>query len=162
MWTWFDFSINFLVSNNTPANSAFFIIVHIAKVSWLRADRTPSDTFGRAATSSTSAPFLISCAGNFDRLLSDWLFDFVCSFCGCLQTKETFVWLVNLICDFIGQSVKSDSFSHCSGAPTRAKRAWDRAPYPLWSTSFPLVVTWLTEHTYVRTYASTDCTGGVG
>ena len=28
----------------------------------------------------------------------------------------------------------------------------------LWSTSFPLVVTCLAE----RTYASTDCTGGVG
>ena len=28
-----------------------------------------------------------------------------------MQTKETFVWLVNLICDFIGQSVKSDSKS---------------------------------------------------
>ena len=28
----------------------------------------------------------------------------------------------------------------------------------IWSTSFRLVVTWLTE----RTYASTDCTGGVG
>ena len=26
-------------------------------------------------------------------------------------TKETFVWLINLICDFIGQSAKSDSKS---------------------------------------------------
>ena len=32
----------------------------------------------------------------------------------------------------------------------------------IWSTSFCLVVTWLTERTYIRTYASTDCTGGVG
>ena len=32
----------------------------------------------------------------------------------------------------------------------------------IWPTSFRLVVTLLTEHTYVRTYASTDCTGGVG
>ena len=60
-----------------------------------------------------------------------------------------------------------------AGAPPRQvilaglPRAWSaRGTEPhthrLWSTSFPLVVTWLTERTYVRTYASTDCTGGVG
>ena len=32
----------------------------------------------------------------------------------------------------------------------------------IWSTSFRLVVTWLTERTYVRTHASRDCTGGIG
>ena len=32
----------------------------------------------------------------------------------------------------------------------------------IWSASFRLVVTWLTERKYVRTYASTDCTGRVG
>ena len=37
-----------------------------------------------------------------------------------------------------------------SGAPTRASRAWDRAPY-----SFGC-------HVIDRAYASTDCTGGVG
>ena len=41
-----------------------------------------------------------------------------------------------------------------SGAPTRASPH----THKIWSTSFRLVVTWLTE----RTYASTDCTGGVG
>ena len=40
-----------------------------------------------------------------------------------------------------------------SGAPARAKRGWDRAPYP-WNmvNLFRLVVTWLTELTNVRTY----------
>ena len=49
-----------------------------------------------------------------------------------------------------------------SGASAREKRAWDRAPYS-WNmvNLFSFVVTWLTERTYVRTYASTDCTGGV-
>ena len=57
-----------------------------------------------------------------------------------------------------------------SGAPVRAKRAWDRAPYP-WNMvnlfSFgchvidrAYVRTYV--RTYIRTYASTDCTGGVG
>ena len=34
-----------------------------------------------------------------------------CSEDYCWSTKETFVWLVNLICDFIGQSAKIDSKS---------------------------------------------------
>ena len=39
-----------------------------------------------------------------------------------------------------------------SGAPSRAKRAWDRAPYS-WNmvNLLSFVVTWLTERTYVRT-----------
>ena len=49
-----------------------------------------------------------------------------------------------------------------SGAPARAKRAWDRAPYPwnmvnLFSFSCHVI-----DRAYVRTYASTDCMGGVG
>ena len=42
----------------------------------------------------------------------------------------------------------------------RALRVRGTEPHThgIWSTSFRLVVTWLTE----RTYASTDCTGGVG
>ena len=32
----------------------------------------------------------------------------------------------------------------------------------IWSTSYRLVFTWLTERTYVRKYASTDCTGTLG
>ena len=59
---------------------------------------------------------------------------------------------------------------HISGAPARAKRAWDRAPYS-WNMvnlfSFgchvidrAYVRTYV--RTYIRTYASTDCTGGVG
>ena len=34
-----------------------------------------------------------------------------CSEDYCWSTKETFVWLVNLICDLIGQSAKIDSKS---------------------------------------------------
>ena len=53
-----------------------------------------------------------------------------------------------------------------SGAPARAKRAWDRAPYS-WNMvnlfSFGChVIDRAYVRTYVRTYASTDCTGGVG
>ena len=46
-----------------------------------------------------------------------------------------------------------------AGLP-RARSARGREPHThrIWSTSFLLVVTWLTE----RTYASTDCTGRVG
>ena len=48
--------------------------------------------------------------------------------------------------------------AHNSGAPERAKRAWDRAPYS-WNMvnlfSFGC-------HVIDRAYASTDCTGGVG
>ena len=52
--------------------------------------------------------------------------------------------------------------SFYSGAPARAKRAWDRAPYSwnmvnLFSFGFHVI-----DRAYVRTYASTDCTGGVG
>ena len=53
----------------------------------------------------------------------------------------------------VNSSLTCKNAAFFSGAPARAKRSWDR-----WSTSFRLVVTWLTE----RTYASTDCTGRVG
>ena len=45
-----------------------------------------------------------------------------------------------------------------SGAPARAKRAWDRAPYS-WNmvNLFPFGC-----HVIDPAYASTDCTGGVG
>ena len=50
-----------------------------------------------------------------------------------------------------------------AGLPrARSARGTEPHTHRLWSTSFRLVVTWLTERTYVRTYASTDCTGGVG
>ena len=51
-----------------------------------------------------------------------------------------------------------EDFSIIAGLP-RAQSARGTEPHThkLWSTSFPMVVTWLTE----RTYASTDCTGGV-
>ena len=47
---------------------------------------------------------------------------------------------------------------------SRAQTARGTEPHThkIWSTSFRLVVTWLTERTYGRTYASTDCTGRVG
>ena len=53
-----------------------------------------------------------------------------------------------------------------SGAPARAKRAWDRALYS-WNMdnlfSFGCyVIDRAYVRTYARTYASTDCTGGVG
>ena len=44
----------------------------------------------------------------------------------------------------------------------RSARGTEPHTHGKWSTSFRLVVTWLTERTYVRTYASTDCTGRVG
>ena len=50
-----------------------------------------------------------------------------------------------------------------AGLPrARSARGTEPHTHGIWSTSFRLVVTWLTERTYVRTYASTDCTGGVG
>ena len=49
-----------------------------------------------------------------------------------------------------------------AGLPrARSARGTEPHTHGIWSTSFLLVVTWLTERTYVRTYASTDCTGGV-
>ena len=50
-----------------------------------------------------------------------------------------------------------------AGLPrARSARGTEPHTHGIWSTSFLLVVTWLTERTYVRTYASTDCTGRVG
>ena len=50
-----------------------------------------------------------------------------------------------------------------AGLPrARSARGTEPHTHRLCSTSFPLVVTWLTERTYVRTYIRTDCTGGVG
>ena len=50
-----------------------------------------------------------------------------------------------------------------TGLP-RALRARGTEPHTqrIWSTSYRLVFTWLTERTYVRKYASTDCTGTLG
>ena len=49
-----------------------------------------------------------------------------------------------------------------SGAPARAKRAWDRAPYPWNMVNLFSFGCHVTDRAYVRTYASTDCMGGVG
>ena len=50
-----------------------------------------------------------------------------------------------------------------AGLPrARSARGTEPHTHGIWSTSFRLVVTWLTERTNVRTYASTDCTGRVG
>ena len=57
-----------------------------------------------------------------------------------------------------------------SGAPARAKRAWDRAPYSWNMVNLFSLGCHMTDRAYVRinvrtnirTYASTDCTGGVG
>ena len=59
-------------------------------------------------------------------------------------------------------AIKTRTALRCSliaGLP-RARSARGTEPHTrrIWSTSFRLVVTWLTE----RTYASTDCTGRVG
>ena len=82
-----------------------------------------------------------------------------------------FILILNLL------MTKARSKRHCkflpfiftlniSGAPARAKRAWDRAPYS-WNMvnlfSFGChVIDRAYGRTYIRTYASTDCTGGVG
>ena len=49
-----------------------------------------------------------------------------------------------------------------SGAPARAKRAWDRAPYSWNMVNLFSFGCHVIDRAYVRTYASTDCTGGVG
>ena len=49
-----------------------------------------------------------------------------------------------------------------SGAPARAKRAWDRAPYSWNMVNLFSLGCHVTDRAYVRTYASTDCTGRVG
>ena len=51
---------------------------------------------------------------------------------------------------------------HFSGAPARAKRAWDRAPYSWNMVNLFSFGCHVIDQAYVRTYASTDCTGGVG
>ena len=58
----------------------------------------------------------------------------------------------SLQCNFISVIV-------IAGLPrARSARGTEPHTHGIWSTSFRLVVTWLTK----RTYASTDCTGGVG
>ena len=52
------------------------------------------------------------------------------------------------------------SYALLAGLP--GARGTEPHSHRIWSTSFRLVVTWSTERTYVRTYASTDCTGRVG
>ena len=47
-----------------------------------------------------------------------------------------------------------------SGAP--AKRAWDRAPYSWNMVNLFSFGCHVIDRAYVRTYAFTDCTGGVG
>ena len=53
-----------------------------------------------------------------------------------------------------------------SGAPARAKLAWDRAPYSWNMVNLFSFGCHMTDRAYVRTsvrtYASTDCTGRVG
>ena len=49
-----------------------------------------------------------------------------------------------------------------SGAPARAKRAWDRASYSWNMVNLFSFGCHVIDRAYVRTYASTDCTGGVG
>ena len=49
-----------------------------------------------------------------------------------------------------------------SGAPSRSKRAWDRAPYSQNMVNLFSFGCHVTDRAYVRTYASTDYTGRVG
>ena len=59
---------------------------------------------------------------------------------------------------FQGKVNKPPPLINDSGAPARAKRAWDRAPY-----SWNMVNLFsLGCHVTDRAYASTDCTGRVG
>ena len=57
---------------------------------------------------------------------------------------------------------KSVNRKNNSGAPARAKRAWDRAPYTWNMVNLFSFGCHVTHRAYVRTYASTDCTGRVG
>ena len=49
-----------------------------------------------------------------------------------------------------------------SGGPTGVKRVWDRAPYPQIMVNLFSFGCHVIDRAYVRTYASTDCTGGIG
>ena len=67
----------------------------------------------------------------------------------------------------ISRTTVFDAASFLAGLPrARSARGTEPRTHRIWSTSFHLVVTWLTERTYVRmyvpTYASTDCAGRVG
>ena len=79
------------------------------------------------------------------------------------QTHVLFLFLFPFLPSFSLWDQKQLIFQFLAGLP-RAQSARGTEPHThgIWSTSFRLVVTWLTERTYVRTYASTDCTGGVG
>ena len=57
---------------------------------------------------------------------------------------------------------KTRAVSVFSRAPARAKRAWDRAPYSWNMVNLFSFGCHVTDRAYVRTYASTDCTGRVG
>ena len=59
------------------------------------------------------------------------------------------------------QTYRSFNQLFSSGAPRRAKRAWDRAPYPEIMVNLFSFGCHVIDRVYVRTYASTDCTGGV-
>ena len=52
--------------------------------------------------------------------------------------------------------------AHYSGAPARASRARDRAPYSWNMVNLFSLGCHVIDRAYVRTYASTDCTGRVG
>ena len=64
----------------------------------------------------------------------------------------------------MGQSAFFSSKTFCvviAGLP-RAKRAWDRTPYSWNMVKLFSFGCHVIDRAYVRTYASTDCTGGVG
>ena len=89
-----------------------------------------------------------------------------------IQNCELYDKIANYMTDF-GNEENSPRSSRVmrrhridSGAPARAKRAWNRAPYS-WNmvNLFTLgyhVIDRAYVRTCVRTYASTDCTGRVG
>ena len=58
--------------------------------------------------------------------------------------------------------IYDDVYRSYSGAPARAKRAWDRAPYPWNMVNLFSFGCHVIDRAYVRTYASTDCMSGVG
>ena len=57
------------------------------------------------------------------------------------------------------EAIKVHICNAFSGAPTRAKRAWDSPIFMVYGQ--PLFVH-VIDRAYLRTYASTDCKGGVG
>ena len=78
----------------------------------------------------------------------------------CTLGEPTFHFLTNLLHEKQKDARPAGSL-FLAGLP-RAKRAWDRAPYSWNMVNLFSFGCHVIDRAYVRTYASTDCTGGVG